>query len=196
MVVGYLTPDNLQALASLVLFILASIPRQLVAILFGIAQDCLSSYCSHSARTLDMFAGLFGEDDESVQVENTSSSVSLPRPPSPRNSTNLSGLSNLGATCYLNALLQTLFFTPEFRGESETIVFELFVFLIHNIGSMSSCTVVVEFGHMDVMSLDMASMNIRIIIDTRYNVACLTMLCLLRFSCVLVYSAALDHQES
>ena len=46
------------------------------------------------------------------------SGFSLPRPAAPRNATDLCGLSNLGATCYLNSLLQTLHFTPEFRGQS------------------------------------------------------------------------------
>lgn len=40
----------------------------------------------------------------------------IPRPPCSRNATGLCGLSNLGATCYMNALLQTLHYTPEFRG--------------------------------------------------------------------------------
>ncbi|XP_053327027.1 ubiquitin carboxyl-terminal hydrolase 40 [Spea bombifrons] len=35
--------------------------------------------------------------------------------PEPRGSTRLSGLKNQGGTCYLNSLLQTLLFTPEFR---------------------------------------------------------------------------------
>ena len=67
-----------------------------------------------------MFAGLFDDEEETIQVEDTtiSKTVNVPRPPPPRNSTGLSGLSNLGATCYLNALLQTLFFTPELRGRS------------------------------------------------------------------------------
>ncbi|CAF1468966.1 unnamed protein product [Adineta ricciae] len=37
------------------------------------------------------------------------------KPPPPRNETNLSGLKNQGATCYLNVLIQTLLYTPEFR---------------------------------------------------------------------------------
>lgn len=38
--------------------------------------------------------------------------------PSPRdqNSTTLAGITNQGATCYLNSLIQTLLFTPELRG--------------------------------------------------------------------------------
>uniref|UniRef100_A0A8C2TPE7 Ubiquitin carboxyl-terminal hydrolase n=1 Tax=Coturnix japonica TaxID=93934 RepID=A0A8C2TPE7_COTJA len=35
--------------------------------------------------------------------------------PAPRDFTNLSGIKNQGGTCYLNSLLQTLLFTPEFR---------------------------------------------------------------------------------
>jgi uncharacterized UBP type Zn finger protein len=38
------------------------------------------------------------------------------KPPVNRNDTNLCGIRNQGATCYLNTLLQTLYFTKEFRG--------------------------------------------------------------------------------
>jgi len=41
--------------------------------------------------------------------------LAKPSPPPPRNSTQLCGLSNLGATCYLNSLVQTLFYSPGFR---------------------------------------------------------------------------------
>ena len=66
-----------------------------------------------------MLESLFGEggadfaDDRGPEH----SRGNLTKPPAPRNATQLSGLSNLGATCYLNSLLQTLHFTAEFRGE-------------------------------------------------------------------------------
>lgn len=71
-------------------------------------------------RKQEMLAGLFDEEgphfDSGGNVSEEPNACSVPRPPYPRNSTGLCGLSNLGATCYLNALLQTLHFTPEFRG--------------------------------------------------------------------------------
>jgi len=39
----------------------------------------------------------------------------VPKPPLPRAASNFVGLQNQGATCYLNALLQCLFLTPELR---------------------------------------------------------------------------------
>ena len=64
-----------------------------------------------------MFSSLFGdEDDSGSNIAEHSAKLDVSRPSSPRNATGLCGLSNLGATCYLNALLQTLHYTPEFRG--------------------------------------------------------------------------------
>lgn len=64
-----------------------------------------------------MFSSLFGDEDEfGSNVGEQGSKPDISKPPPPRNATGLSGLSNLGATCYLNALLQTLHYTPEFRG--------------------------------------------------------------------------------
>lgn len=72
-----------------------------------------------------MFGSLFEneEDEEETLFEKSSQNphqraVSKPRcPPAPRGETGICGLQNQGATCYLNSLLQTLFFTPEFRGK-------------------------------------------------------------------------------
>ena len=67
-----------------------------------------------------MLEGLFDEEVSEFEAKESSGSGGskrLPRPSPPRNNTGLCGLSNLGATCYLNSLLQTLHFTPEFRGE-------------------------------------------------------------------------------
>ena len=67
-----------------------------------------------------MLSNLFDEDSAQCEAQQETADGKgggLARPSAPRGSTNLCGLSNLGATCYLNSLLQTLHFTPEFRGE-------------------------------------------------------------------------------
>ena len=64
-----------------------------------------------------MFALLFEDDDASSGDKASQNRAASP--PLPRGSSNLSGLDNLGATCYLNALLQTLHYTPEFRGKDK-----------------------------------------------------------------------------
>lgn len=73
-----------------------------------------------------MFHGLFEEVDETesvisirpFQTTMNSSYIEgcLEKPTLPRQSCSLCGLDNQGATCYLNSLIQTLNFTPEFRG--------------------------------------------------------------------------------
>ncbi|KAM4625208.1 ubiquitin carboxyl-terminal hydrolase 40 [Polymixia lowei] len=67
-----------------------------------------------------MFGNLFEEEEE----EGFSPGPSTGRvakgpeePPPPRGRSHLSGIKNQGGTCYLNSLLQTLLFTPEFREE-------------------------------------------------------------------------------
>ncbi|KAM8914024.1 ubiquitin carboxyl-terminal hydrolase 40 isoform 2-T2 [Spinachia spinachia] len=70
-----------------------------------------------------MFGNLFEEEEEEEEEEEGFSSASSKvrvakggdEPPPPRGRSNLCGLKNQGGTCYLNSLLQTLLFTPEFR---------------------------------------------------------------------------------
>uniref|UniRef100_W5MVH3 Ubiquitin specific peptidase 40 n=1 Tax=Lepisosteus oculatus TaxID=7918 RepID=W5MVH3_LEPOC len=67
-----------------------------------------------------MFGNLFEEDDAAFVPQSTSSDGRKcqgknSEPPPPRGMVNLSGIRNQGGTCYLNSLLQTLLFTPEFR---------------------------------------------------------------------------------
>ncbi|XP_042851618.1 ubiquitin carboxyl-terminal hydrolase 40 isoform X2 [Panthera tigris] len=66
-----------------------------------------------------MFGDLFEEDYSSVSNYQYGNEKKLKtkvlEPPAPREFTNLSGIRNQGGTCYLNSLLQTLHFTPEFR---------------------------------------------------------------------------------
>ena len=66
-----------------------------------------------------MFGNLFGNDDgkdgSAAVAAVVGGKVHLRQPPEPRNETNLMGLNNQGATCYLNALLQSMFMTPELR---------------------------------------------------------------------------------
>ncbi|XP_078377016.1 ubiquitin carboxyl-terminal hydrolase 40-like isoform X2 [Oculina patagonica] len=67
-----------------------------------------------------MFGCLFETDEDESEHENSAGAVVLKQPklnypPEPRGQTRICGLQNQGATCYLNSLLQTLFFTPEFR---------------------------------------------------------------------------------
>ena len=73
-----------------------------------------------------MFGSLFEEEEETpldITTGIKQSGVSkLQCPPDPRGTTRICGLQNQGATCYLNSLLQTLFFTPEFRGNSFFLV--------------------------------------------------------------------------
>uniref|UniRef100_A0A3B4YKH0 Ubiquitin specific peptidase 40 n=1 Tax=Seriola lalandi dorsalis TaxID=1841481 RepID=A0A3B4YKH0_SERLL len=67
-----------------------------------------------------MFGNLF-EEDEEEGFSSTSSKGRVSKggdePPPARGTSNLCGIKNQGGTCYLNSLLQTLLFTPEFREE-------------------------------------------------------------------------------
>lgn len=89
--------------------------------------DLLITYVLSQRKTelgstlYSMLEALFGDDAASDDLRHGEQGSggggsSITRPAAPRNATKLSGLSNLGATCYLNSLLQTLHFTPEFRG--------------------------------------------------------------------------------
>ncbi|CAF3335448.1 unnamed protein product [Rotaria sp. Silwood1] len=63
-----------------------------------------------------MLGNLFVEDVGGGELSHQVTTIkSTEKPPLPRNETNLCGLQNQGATCYLNVLIQTLLFTPEFR---------------------------------------------------------------------------------
>ncbi|XP_032355468.1 ubiquitin carboxyl-terminal hydrolase 40 isoform X1 [Etheostoma spectabile] len=65
-----------------------------------------------------MFGNLF-EEEEEEGLSSTSFRGRVAKggdePPPPRGKSNLCGIKNQGGTCYLNSLLQTLLFTPEFR---------------------------------------------------------------------------------
>lgn len=66
-----------------------------------------------------MFGNLFEEEEEEGSSTSSKGRVAKvgDEPPPPRGKNNLCGIKNQGGTCYLNSLLQTLLFTPEFRGE-------------------------------------------------------------------------------
>ncbi|XP_036396124.1 ubiquitin carboxyl-terminal hydrolase 40 isoform X1 [Megalops cyprinoides] len=71
-----------------------------------------------------MFGNLFEEDEEGFAPAPSGGKVGKGKnaePPPPRGSVGLSGIKNQGGTCYLNSLLQTLLFTPEFREELFTL---------------------------------------------------------------------------
>ncbi|XP_052095912.1 ubiquitin carboxyl-terminal hydrolase 40-like isoform X2 [Mytilus californianus] len=78
-----------------------------------------------------MLEGLFGEEDLTSSKISEPSKPGIQSPPRPRYQCGLAGISNQGATCYLNSLLQTLLYTPEFR-ES------LFDLTEHELGSFDS----------------------------------------------------------
>ncbi|XP_071040771.1 ubiquitin carboxyl-terminal hydrolase 40 isoform X3 [Parasteatoda tepidariorum] len=61
-----------------------------------------------------MFGSLF-DDERPAGVMSIVHTFKVPAPPNRRLSCGLSGIENQGATCYLNSLLQTLVYTPEFR---------------------------------------------------------------------------------
>ncbi|XP_029317046.1 ubiquitin carboxyl-terminal hydrolase 40 isoform X2 [Cottoperca gobio] len=67
-----------------------------------------------------MFGNLFEEEvEEGFSLTSSRGRVAKvgDEPPAPRGRSNLCGIKNQGGTCYLNSLLQTLLFTPEFREE-------------------------------------------------------------------------------
>ncbi|KAG8184262.1 hypothetical protein JTE90_001081 [Oedothorax gibbosus] len=61
-----------------------------------------------------MFGSLF-DDERPAGVMTSVHTLQTPMPPSRRLPCGLSGIENQGATCYLNSLLQTLLYTPEFK---------------------------------------------------------------------------------
>lgn len=67
-----------------------------------------------------MFGDLFEEDGDGFSSTPGTGKAVKGRecePPPPRGKVQLCGIKNQGGTCYLNSLIQTLLFTPEFREE-------------------------------------------------------------------------------
>lgn len=56
-----------------------------------------------------------GEEKNGASGGRTNRGEAKP-PPRDQSSTGLAGITNQGATCYLNSLIQTLLYTPELRG--------------------------------------------------------------------------------
>lgn len=75
----------------------------------------------------DLFDGDKNDQESDVKfyLPNKNDRNRVNRPEPRRKETNFCGIINQGATCYLNTLLQTLFLTPELRGE----IFILLCFL-------------------------------------------------------------------
>jgi len=86
-----------------------------------------------------MLAGLFEEEDKSVVSGNDGRHVDIPSPPRPRLQCGFAGISNQGATCYLNSLLQTLLFTPEFRGKKPTDNYGTIFFILKYCKNVMEC---------------------------------------------------------
>ncbi|XP_077587868.1 ubiquitin carboxyl-terminal hydrolase 40 [Stigmatopora nigra] len=63
-----------------------------------------------------MFGNLFEEENGFITGGGSAPTV-LDEAAAPRGRSKLSGIKNQGGTCYLNSLIQTLLFTPEFREE-------------------------------------------------------------------------------
>lgn len=75
------------------------------------------------SNLLKMFGNLFEEEEEDFLTSTSTRGRAAKggdEPPAPRGRSNLCGIKNQGGTCYLNSLLQTLLFTPEFRGKAWT----------------------------------------------------------------------------
>ena len=67
--------------------------------------------------------GLLFEEGDALGADSVSGREKGPAPP-PRSRApcGLSGINNQGATCYLNSLIQTLVYTPEFRGKRNLVM--------------------------------------------------------------------------
>ena len=81
-------------------------------------KGILEAVSEQKPANMSLLAGLFEETGESESSLSTRSTKAYSMPVAPRNNTNLCGIYNQGATCYLNSLLQSLLMTPEFRGET------------------------------------------------------------------------------
>ena len=70
-----------------------------------------------------MLGFLFDEDDIKGNDAASGRDKGPEPPPRGRAQCGLAGINNQGATCYLNSLIQTLVYTPEFRGQRPTHFF-------------------------------------------------------------------------
>ncbi|KAK3105338.1 hypothetical protein FSP39_022933 [Pinctada imbricata] len=110
-----------------------------------------------------MLGSLFVEEDE-VDIKNLgfpSRKLDVKSPPLPRSQCRLSGISNQGATCYLNSLLQTLLLTPEFREN-------LFLLSEHELGRLADKDK--EDAKVRVIPLELQRLFVQLLLGDRQSV--------------------------